>query len=244
MSQDDKAVIAAFVAFRCGRDLPGLTVDSWPDVENRDSPDIDAVAGPLAIEHTSVDTVADQRRDSAWFSQVVRSVERGPASRIPFRLELTFPYEGVARGQDWVAMQMALEAWILAEGSRLPDGLRSVELDAVPFAFDAHKASDRHAGLFFLRHSPDDSSLADRLRQHVVRKAAKLTRYTDRGKRGVLLLESNDIALMNEARLVHALKVAFPRGLPRVVTELWYADTSVDGAPWFHDFTGAVERAV
>jgi hypothetical protein len=244
MSQDDKAVITAFVAFRSDRDLPGLVVESWPDIENRDSSDIDALAGPLAIEHTSVDTVADQRRDGAWFSQVVDPVQHGPASRLSFRLALTFPYDGVARGQDWAAMRGALEAWILGEAPRLPEGRHSARPEGFPFAFDVRKASDRRPGVFFLRYAPEDSPLGERLRQQVERKAAKLRRYTDEGKRGVVLLESNDIALMSETVLVQALKLGFPQGLPCVVQELWYADTSIDGTPWFHDFTEAVGRAV
>ena len=37
-----------------------LVVDRWPEDENRQSPEIDAMAGPFAIEHTSIDSVAHQ----------------------------------------------------------------------------------------------------------------------------------------------------------------------------------------
>jgi hypothetical protein len=113
-----------------------------------------------------------------------------------------------------------------------------------PFAFDVNKASDRSPGAFFLRPTPEDSSLPARLRQQVRRKAAKLVRYAELGKRGVLLLESSDIALMNQSILVSALRLAFPTGLPSLVQELWYADTSAAGDPSFHGLTQAVARAV
>jgi hypothetical protein len=61
----DAAVVDAFVAHLAEQRYPGIQVESRPDVENRNSSDIDAIAGPFAIEHTSVDTVEHQRRNSA-----------------------------------------------------------------------------------------------------------------------------------------------------------------------------------
>lgn len=236
MVQNDKAVIQAFVAYRASHDLSDLQVDGWPDVDNPS--DIDALAGPLAIEHTSVDMVADQRRDGVWFSNVVEPIEHGPARQLPFRLEIIFPYEGVARGQDWQSMRRALETWVLNSAASLPDGRQSVSVPDVPFAFDVIKSADRTPGVFFMRYSPAHASLADRLRQHVERKAAKLVPYRAQGKRGVLLLESNDIALMNRSKLLDALRAAFPDALPDGIDEIWYADTSVPGAAHdFHDCT-------
>jgi hypothetical protein len=91
---DDKAIINAFVAHRRTTDMTDVQVDRYP----RDSSDIDAIAGSLAIEHTSVDMVVNQRRDGAWFSRVVEPVERQVGSQITFRLTVVFPYEGVAKG--------------------------------------------------------------------------------------------------------------------------------------------------
>ena len=44
------------------RGFAKLVMDRWPEDENRQSPEIDAIAGPFAIEHTSIDSVANQRR--------------------------------------------------------------------------------------------------------------------------------------------------------------------------------------
>jgi hypothetical protein len=48
----DQKVIKAFVNYL------GLEVDEWPEDYNQN--DIDAIAGPLAIEHTSVDTLPNR----------------------------------------------------------------------------------------------------------------------------------------------------------------------------------------
>jgi hypothetical protein len=51
----DKNVIAEFVRHIERGEAPGLSIQSWPDEDNRISKDIDAIAGQLAIEHTSID---------------------------------------------------------------------------------------------------------------------------------------------------------------------------------------------
>jgi hypothetical protein len=63
----DKEVISLFVKYLANENYPGFEVDIWPDEETRQSAGIDAIAGKFAIEHTSVDTIPNQRRDSAWF---------------------------------------------------------------------------------------------------------------------------------------------------------------------------------
>ena len=67
---DDASIVEAFVSYLAKERYPGICVEARPDLDNRRSSDIDAIAGPLAIEHTSVDTIENQRRDSAWFGKI------------------------------------------------------------------------------------------------------------------------------------------------------------------------------
>lgn len=53
--------------------------------------DIDAIAGPFAIERTSIDTLENQRRHSSWFGGVAQPLEDEFRDRLPFRLRLIFP---------------------------------------------------------------------------------------------------------------------------------------------------------
>jgi hypothetical protein len=72
---DDGAIVAPFVAWLSENGHPGLSVRRRPVLGNGDASDIEAVAGPFAIAHTSVNTIEKQRRDSTWFSRVAQSLE-------------------------------------------------------------------------------------------------------------------------------------------------------------------------
>jgi hypothetical protein len=226
----DKRVITDFVHLRGRTDHPGVRVERWPDEENRASSDIDAIAGPLAIEHTSVDTVPNQRRDSAWFMNVAAPLEAAFGSSMRFRLQIVFEYSAVVAGQDWRSMRNSLAAWIEGEARTLQDGRHVIWLPDVPFAFEAIKSSTRNPTLLFARYAPEDDSLGDRLRLQVGRKAEKLAPYQRDGYVTVLLLESSDIALMSERTLLTALRRAMLGGVPATVNEVWYADTSIPEA--------------
>ena len=119
---NDRNVINAFVAYLRENGHPRLQVDRWPDSENRDSIDIDAIAGTLAIEHTSIDTLPNQRRDSYWFTRVVGGIESELPNRLPFRLSITLEYEAVTKGQDWAAIREGLKNWITNEAPLLREG--------------------------------------------------------------------------------------------------------------------------
>lgn len=236
----DADVIDAYVEARSSSDLPGIQVESRPDEENRDSPDIDAIAGPLAIEHTSFDSLLNQRRDSAWYLQVVEDLER----EIPptgYRLNITLPYDGIATGQDWPALQTILREWILVEAPALADGaVRDVEIPGIPFAIAVRKDSSASPGLFFARSSPTDGSLESRLREALLRKGEKLIPYAESGKTRVLLLENSDLALMNDSVLSAALSAVFAQGEIPGIDQLWFADTSIPAELRFEDFSGCM----
>lgn len=100
----DRDVVDAFISHLRDHGNPGLQVDRRPDEENRGSSDIDAIAGPFAIEHTSIDTLPNQRRDSDWFMRAAGKLERELPSTSPFRLNVTLEYNAVGIGQDWVAI--------------------------------------------------------------------------------------------------------------------------------------------
>ena len=235
---NDQEVINAFITYLRKVGYPALKVDRWPDKENRKTSDIDAVAGCFAIEHTSIDTLPNQRRDSDWFIQAVGGIEKELTGRLPFRLNITIEYDAVKKGQDWAAIRQNLKDWIINESSSLDDG-RSVfdNIYEIPFRLRVRKASDRRPGIFFTRFEPEDDSLPARIRKQFDRKAKKLAKYHGSGNTTVLLIENDDIALMNEEKMLDSIKIAYPYGLPNDVDKLWYADTSIPNDIEFMDFT-------
>jgi hypothetical protein len=235
----DCEVINAFVVYLCKNGHFGLKVDRWPDKENRDSEDIDALAGIFAIEHTSVDTLPNQRRDSNWFFRVVGGLEKELPSVLPFRLTITVEYPAIAVGQDWGIARLALKTWITYETSPLADGRHVLDnISDLPFRLYVTKASGRPPGVFFSRFEPSDSTLPKRLRAQLDRKAKKLAKYQTKTK--ILLIENNDIALMNELKMRDAIQKAYPSSLPIGIDQIWFADTAIPDELEFIDFTPIV----
>lgn len=236
---DDIDVIRAFVnQLAEDGEYPDLRVEQRPDQINRETPDIDAIAGPFAIEHTSIDTVKDQRRDSARFKCVVGDIEQELEGKLPFRLYVWFKYDAVSKGQDWAAICIALKKWVINESPYLPDG-KSVAADipGIPFQLEILKSSDRPGGVYFARTEPKDSNLAERVREILERKATKLAKYQAPATITVLLVESDDIAIMSEPKMLEAICEAFPDGPPQGVDQVWFADTTISGRLRFVDFT-------
>lgn len=84
--------------------------------------------------------------------------------------------------------------------------------------------------------------LPGRLREQLDRKTGKLSRYKDEGKTTILLVESGDIALMDDSIMWDSLRQAYPSGLPCGVDQIWFADTSIRQEIIFTDMTRAMTR--
>jgi hypothetical protein len=238
---DEHDVIKAFIAYLRKSGFPDLTMDRRPDKEDRRTSEIDAIAGCFAIEHTSIDTLPNQRRDSDWFMQAIGEIEKEHTFSFPFRLNITIDYDAIATGQDWAAIRQNLKAWIINESPRLNDGLIILEnVRGVPFRLRIRKASDRRPGIFFARFEPMDNSLPDRIRKQFDRKREKLAKYHGADWTTVLLVENDDIALMDEGKLLDSIQIAYPDGLPDGVDQIWYADTSIPSDIEFIDFTSEI----
>lgn len=240
---NDKELISLFVGYLAQNGRPGITVTAWPDETNRRSSDIDAIAGLFAIEHSSVDTVPNQRRDSAWFVKVVKALEDEFGYNLPFRLVLTFPYEAIRFGQDWSRITAALRVWVLNEATKLEMGLHNLrDVPGIPFEFHVMKRSSDRNGLLFSRFMPNNQTFPIRLREQLDQKVDKLSRYKKEGKTTILLVESDDIALMNDGIMWDGLRSAYPDGMPQGLDEIWFADTSIPEEIVFTDMTQAVVR--
>src|SRR6266446_1613222 len=220
---DDRDVVEAFVAFLAANSRPGLRVEYWPE-DHKDG-EIEAVAGDPAIEHTSIDTLHNQRRDSEWFRQVVDVLEKEVPPR-DFSLHVIFGNEAVQKGQDWSAIRAALRNWLTSTApAELPPGSRRIEISGVPFPVTTMKWRGGVPGIYFGRFDPGDTTLPQRIRDLCDRKVRKLARWQPLGKTTILLIESDDIAMMNHIKMAGAIRAAYPDGRPAGTDELWYANT-------------------
>ena len=234
---ENRELINEFVAHLQKHRYRNLKVNCYPDDENRNTPDIDAIAGTFAIEHTSIDTIPDQRLNSDRFTKVIGNLEQELAI-LPFYLEITFKENAVTIGQNWEEIHSTLKKWILEEALHLPITKPYTQyiIPGIPFEIYVTKNNDSK-GVRFSRFPPDDNTLPERIKNLFDRKASKLLKYQEVGKTTILLVENGDIALMNTQKLLHAVQSVYSDGLPSGVDEIWYADTSIQDRIRFINFT-------
>jgi hypothetical protein len=175
--------------------------------------------------------------------KAVGGLERELSNSLPYRLSIRLQYQAVRKGQNWSAISSALRNWIITGASLLEDRDHVLDrIPGVPFLLYVEKDSSRRPGVIFARSDPGDHTLSDRIREQLLGKANKLLKYQMTGKTMLLLVESEDIALMNELKMLAAIWKAFSGGLPPGVDQVWYADTSIPREICFKDFTLALKR--
>jgi len=103
----ERAVILAFVQHLASHGHPDIQVQDWPEDHNKN--EIDAIADGLAIEHTSIDILPDQRQKSAWFVKAVGCLEEEFRNQITFRLYVGFPFDAIKRNQKWGQIRLELK---------------------------------------------------------------------------------------------------------------------------------------
>ena len=244
---DQRYTIKAFIKhLEHYKGYPNLRVERWPDVENRRSPDIDAIAGPFAVEHTSIDSVPNQRRDDDWFSRVVKGLDQVIEGCVDCGFTITLKYDAIRKGVDWNCVRDDLKSWILDEAALLSHGSQDIILPTSgpvdpQIVMSIWKGQPRLIG--FLRFEPCDNTLLTRTRSLLDKKVMKLKKYRKLGTTTILLVENDDIALMEEGVMLDAIREAYPSGLPCGLDEVWFADTSIPDKPRFLDFTTEIAIA-
>lgn len=239
---EDKVIIEQFVYFLSKNGYPHLRLERFPDEENRNTPDVDAIAGDFAIEHTSIDTVTNQRRDADYLKRIISELKNNFSSTLPFRLRLVIPYEAIKPNQNFSKIREALQLWLTTVVHTFPDGWHEVsEQINIPFRFFIDKRSDRPPGLFFARSKPQMDSLPERLPAQLNRKVKKLVSYKTKGKNTMLLVESGDIALMNEDKMLEYIDKALGKEILKDIDQIWCADSSISDLPEDVEFRNLTE---
>lgn len=210
------------------------SVTARPDKDNRDSKDIDAIAETvgcprLAIEHTRLETLALQNRDSAWFMEAFGPLEQELKDAFPYTLKLVFPYQNVTRGQKWPEMRAAVRQWLLTEADHLPIGPSDHQISGVPFTLTIWRHPHRLSQSLFLRRWESVTDLHDGLKAQMKRqldhKYDRLGQYQATGAITVLLLESEDIALVNWGALYKAFLAETAANPRPYLNQVWVACT-------------------
>ena len=226
----DREIVERFVEHLRDNGRPDLKIDSWPEDDHPGQSVVEATAGNLAIEHTSVDTLPDQRRIGEQFMDALGVLDHLPATA---RLSINVPYDPVTIGSDWEAYRLALAHWIINVAPALPDGRYDIELPNTSLTCIALKESDRPARVVISRPIQDDETLPQRVGHQITRKMKKLRRYKDEGYSTVLIPETQDQSLMNQHKMLEAVRQGLGGLMPEGLDQLWF--TEARGA-YFFDF--------
>lgn len=233
VSQED--VIQAFVKLRADSVDSWLRVTDWPDKKkgNRNKREIDALAesdsSRLAIEHTSIDSYPEQRKDSCRFMKVVGTLKDEIGKQMNARISLTVNVGAVpsGRGISWPAIHVQLKEWCLQKTPELPDGPSIHNISGVPFPVAIYKQSQRPPGLFPRRSVAKEANFHLRIKKQLDNKIEKLKKYQAERWETVLLVESADPALMSPGFFEGAVQKAYPLGIPSGANHIIFADTSI-----------------
>jgi hypothetical protein len=235
------AVIDSFIEYLAAKLYPGLHVIDRPDKKPGTVREIDALAESpnlrVAIEHTSVDSLPNQRTEDAGFNEVIGKLEGELRGKINSRVHLITPFGSVPTGMSWQTIRATLKTWLIEIVPSLPEGRSRHNIEGVPFSIDLMKDSTRPHGLYMARNAPDDSTFAVRLREQLEGKADKLKKYKAEGCLTVLLVESSDIALMSRGKMALAIEATYSSVPPAGSDKIWYADTSIPDSLQFWNTT-------
>lgn len=126
---------------------------------------------------------------------------------------------------------------------KLCDGSHLIEsIPGVPFNFLARKSCTGKSGLFLSRFAPENFDFQCRLRHQLDRKVAKLSPYKNEGRTTILLVESDDIAFMDEGVMCDNLRKSYPEGLPSGIDRVWFVHTSIPEDVLFFEMTDALKK--
>lgn len=251
--RDDERMIEIFAAFLNTLGSPIFNVIEWPE-DTRKPNQIDALVGPLAIEHTSIDALPAQREMNARFTEFIGEIEARTRGNLGFRIRIDIPFDALKKGLARRDLNKAMLDWIEAHSKSLPDGIHeNIRVPGIPFPIMAVKGGPiKTDGVIFARRFQDDPDFYLRIRGVIARKLPKLAMHRSRARKAVLLVESDDIALMTSDYFACAFDLAYPKW-PESLDELWFAHR-VSGADivfsdlrttraWSHSITTQTTRA-
>lgn len=194
----------------------------YPDKRERNLPACDALAiigsKKVAIEHTSVDSVPQQRRDSARFMKVLGPLDLDLKNKLPtpgsYWLSVHMNAIPALKRKEWDGIRNRIHEWCLKVANSLEIGspysapkhfVRAMP-EGVPFEVTLYRWPGEDGRFLITRLAPNDleDQRKDAISQTISSRGSKVSDYRIVGYRTILVLESNDIALANASLIGQA----------------------------------------
>ncbi|MCD4693361.1 MAG: hypothetical protein K8R79_10640 [Calditrichales bacterium] len=211
-----------------------LIITEWPDKVNRTTKEIDAIAETerlkIAIEHTSIDVLPNERRDDSRFYQIVGGLRNELINKLKFRVTIIIPSYSITKGYDYKKVRENLKNWLLKNVPTLTFGSKTILADGIPFEFEIKKEKSGRNKIAIGRDVPLDNTFVDRLSYILNEKSQKLQRYEKEDYKTVILVENSNIQLMSEDKIYNAVHSRNSKFSKNSVDEIWFADTSIENS--------------
>ncbi len=192
----------------------GFKIVARPDRDNPGQGGCDAIVQrngqDFALEHTTINTFADHRLDDARFLKVVASLEKNISAKCLGKLiNISVPIGAVQPGIDWQSLSQALETGCIEKISSLPpDENHTIELSNVPFPVTILHTDDSKRSACYVARRSAEVRPEDDMRRAIKEKTTQLAPYKRDGLPTILLIDSDDIALVNAHSLANAFLLA------------------------------------
>jgi len=199
---------------------------SYPDEVNRNSPACDMLVSfgdkKFAIEHTSIDSIPNQRRDSNRFIKLLSPLENELDNKLPmpghYQLVIDMDVIPALNRSNGSKIYQSIKDWCIKIAPTLSMGgthsdkkhFARDRIPGVPFKITLYKWPRRDGEFRIARFSPEqiEEKREEVLKQALCSRGEKVVNYKKKGYRTILILESNDRALANFSDIENALNNA------------------------------------
>lgn len=223
----DRETINTFIAYLEEKYSIASSDASFPDDLNRSTPDVDAIVGGIAIEHTSIDSIKGQRENNAKFQLVFVPTMEEFSPLVDAHYWMVVSFKDVQAISKPAEAAKIVRAWFKDHVIPLPEGrYHQVIIPALNIPVNISKSTDLWSTVIFLRSAEPDKEIEVTLKNRVLQKASKLKGYKDRGLKTCLIVESEDIAFMGQHIFKQTYAKAFGTELPPNTDAVFFADSA------------------
>lgn len=211
----EKKVIKVVLKYISKKINQPYRIISYPDEVNRNSPACDMLVSfgnkKFAIEHTSIDSIPNQRRDNNRFIKLLSPLKDKLNGKLPtpghYKLIIDIDVIPTLNKSDGSKIYQSIKEWCIKIAPTLSMGgthsskkhFERDRIPGVPFELTLYKLPRRDGEFRIGRFSPEqiEEKRKEVLKQALCSRGEKVINYKKEGCYTILVLESNDRALAN-----------------------------------------------
>lgn len=157
----------------------------------------------FALEHTTIDSFLNQRADAARFRQVVVPLEQSIRSvYLDSCIEIMVPVYAIPKGEDWLGITERLHNSCVKviEQMSFNETQQQFTFAEIPFpVWITRRENHRNPACYVMYKTPDNlaAQIVKNISKAIYAKRNQLAPYRQQGLPTILLLDSDDTALVN-----------------------------------------------